>query len=305
MAPIDDLLIKRRRGALTAAEGRRLDTARRAAPEYDLALLAHDVFEADGSSQPDDAERLRRLVEGVERRMPRLPRASGRWRTLLRRLAPPLFVAGAAAASIGELTRPEPSAPLPSATPPLPTPSIRVGSAQPSAASPVASPAPPPPPLRPEAAKPEAAKPEIAPIARPIAPARTPPASPGSITSNPESAQSLFRRANRLRPVDWPAAAALYAEVVRRHPASNEAGVSEVALGKWSLAQGRSGDALEWFRAHLRRPPSALMAEALFGEASALESLGSHTEARAPWRQLLERYPASPYADVARQRLEP
>jgi TolA-binding protein len=120
-----------------------------------------------------------------------------------------------------------------------------------------------------------------------------------------ESAQSLFRRANRLRSVDWSAAAALYSELIKRYPSSNEAGVSEVALGKWSLAQGRSGDALEWFRAHLRRPPGALTAEALFGEARALESIGSHTAAQAPWRQLLERYPASPYADAARRRLAP
>lgn len=118
-----------------------------------------------------------------------------------------------------------------------------------------------------------------------------------------ESARTLFRRANALRRNDWPGAAALYTELIQRHPASNEAGISEVALGKWSLSQGRSGDALEWFRAYLRRAPGALTAEALFGEARALESIGSHAAARGPWRRLLDDYPASPYAHVARQRL--
>ena len=106
-----------------------------------------------------------------------------------------------------------------------------------------------------------------------------------------------------MRQSDWPAVASLYAELIRSYPASNEAGVSEVALGKWSLAQGRSGDALEWFRAYQRRAPGALAAEALFGEARALESIGSVGAARAPWRRLLETYPDSPYARVARQRL--
>jgi TolA-binding protein len=147
----------------------------------------------------------------------------------------------------------------------------------------------------------------------PIPPASTEPLSllrdpsPRAIASvdDAESARTLFRRANALRRNDWPRAAALYIEVIRRHPSSNEAGISEVALGKWSLSQGRSGDALEWFRAYQRRAPGALTAEALFGEARALESIGSHTAARGPWRRLLEAYPESAYANVARQRLRP
>jgi TolA-binding protein len=323
MEPLDDLLIKRRRGTLAAAERRRLESARRASPEYDLVLLAQGVFERDGSPDPADAERLRELAQAVERRFPAPGRAGARWRTLLRRLAPPLLLAGAAAASIGELIpRPQPavpsSAPAP-AHPPVPS----AGLASPSRAEPQ-PPKPEAPPAepsrlasrrelpRPEVPRPEVPRPELppdpprsAPDAQTLAQPSARAAHSAATASNPESAESLFRRANRLRSVDWSAAAALYAELIRRHPGSNEAGVSEVALGKWSLAQGRSGDALEWFRAHLRRPPGALTAEALFGEARALESIGSHRAARAPWRRLLERYPASPYADVARQRLAP
>jgi TolA-binding protein len=370
MAPLDDLLIKRRRGTLAAAERRRLDSARRASPEFDLVLLAHDVFERDGSPQPGDDERLRELALAVERAaLP--PRAAPRWRKLLRRIAPPLLFAGAAAASIGELMLPRPPA-APSAATPVPHAAPSLAPAAPHPAQLEPSPAE----LSPLGLRRDATRPDVShsEVSRPEAPHSGAPRSkalrsealhseaphsdashadvsrseashaeaprseaprseaarpslrsgpsPASVTrppvppsavaaqtvvtaSNAESAQSLFRRAKRLRPVDWPAAAELYAELIRRHPNSNEAGVSEVALGKWSLAQGRSGDALEWFRAHLRRPPGALTAEALFGEARALESIGSHAAARAPWRQLLERYPASLYAEVARQRLSP
>jgi TolA-binding protein len=326
MEPLDDLLIKRRRGTLVAAERRRLESARRASPEYDLVLLAQDVFDHDGAPQPADAERLRELVQAIERRLPPPPRASAPWRGLLRRLAPPLLLAGAAAASIGELApRSQPAAPTTSAQPssPLQPSPAQPSPAQPSPAQPSpAEPHPPelaPPPaqssrlrLRHEPSRPEIPRPPSqpeparpAPVARPLALPSTPAAEPVATAPDPGPAQSLFRRANRLRPVDWPAAAALYVELVRRYPSSNEAGVAEVALGKWSLAQGRSGDALEWFRAHLRRAPGALTAEALFGEARALESIGSDGEARGPWRRLLELYPTSPYANVARRRLAP
>jgi TolA-binding protein len=125
----------------------------------------------------------------------------------------------------------------------------------------------------------------------------------GPAANDTETAPALFRKANRLRHTDWLAAAATYTELIRRHPSSVEAGIAEVALGKWSLTQGRSGDSLEWFRAHQRRSGSALAAEALWGEAQALESLGSHAEAKGPWQRLLDAFPESPYAEVARQRL--
>lgn len=348
MAPLDDLLIKRRRGALTGAERRRLDNARRVSPEYDLALLAHDVFERDGEPQPGDAERLRALVEAVERELPRVPSASrGRWRSLLRRLAPPLFVAGAAAASVGELLPQKPAAPPAGASvesaPRLAPRALRAtrnaldvppGELEPASRAPEVAPSAPetarplPPPVPPpgDAARGREQVPskvarvpserEHAPSERepvpsdreraPSAPSRSMPGrQPEPAAAPDESAANLFRRANRLRAVDWPAAAALYVELVGRYPRSHEAGVAEVALGKWELSRGRSGDALEWFRAHQRRAPDALTAEALFGEARALESIGSHTEALGPWRRLLQLYPTSPYADVARRRLAP
>jgi TolA-binding protein len=339
METLDDLLIKRRRGALTAAEARRLDNALRASREYELALLAQDAFERDGEPGAGDAERLRELVDAIERRLPPARRVARGWRAPLR-VAVPVLIAGAAAAAVGmyRVGPIERAAPPRSAAALPPRSAIALPPREPSVVRP--SFAPPVQEIRESGEAPAQPAPEARPMRREALPSRraamrvkTLPAEathavspspamprdasavdaprvdaprvdapPGALSAE-DSAQSLFRRANRLRQSDWPAAARLYAELIHRHPTSNEAGVAQVALGKWSLAQGRSGDALEWFRAYQRRAPGALTAEALFGEARALESIGSVSAAREPWRRLLDTYPDSPYASVARQRL--
>ena len=62
MDTLDDLLIKRRRGALAAAEERRLEGALRASREYELALLAQDAFDRDGEPRAGDAAVLQDLA---------------------------------------------------------------------------------------------------------------------------------------------------------------------------------------------------------------------------------------------------
>jgi hypothetical protein len=363
MVTLDDLLIKRRRGTLSEVEARRLSAALRATREYELALLAGDVFEREGAAAPDDAQRLRALVANAERRFSNLPRAerppaaSRRWLSLVRvsawlspraflaRLSPrglralavaPVFVAAIAAASIegyrafealrdagttpapptaSAVSPPRKASPARLPAPPAPPEPAPAAPVPPSPSPPASIPrsAPAPAPARPRLIDPPPAqrRPSPAPSPRAATPASVPPSTAAlhpadapALDSDADTAEVLFRRANGLRHTDWLAAAAIYSELIRRHPASLEAGIAELALGKWSLAQGRSGDALEWFRAHQRRPQSALGAEALWGEARALESLGSHTAARAPWRALMDRYPDSPYAAVARERLE-
>jgi len=122
---------------------------------------------------------------------------------------------------------------------------------------------------------------------------------------NGESARALFRRATRLRQTDWEAAAALFEQLTLRHAESAEAGVAEMALGKHALAEGQPQQALRWFRAYQRRPAGELAAEALWGQARALESLGDSPRARELWRQLVEQYPGSAYAAAAREQLGP
>jgi TolA-binding protein len=299
MDTLDDLLIKRRRGTLGDAEERRLTAALRASSEYELALLAGDAFDREGAPAPGDPERLRQIVRAAERGRAGPPRRRFSSRALRALGVVPVFAAAMAAASIGGY-RFFQSPTQTSERPPAPLPTL---------------PAPPPPEPAPKApllelplerAQPQTPRrmaPRAAKASRPSRPQLTETEARPSEPSDAETAQSLFRRANTLRQVDWPAAAATYAELIRRYPASVEAGIAEVALGKWSLTQGRSGDALEWFRANQRRQRGPLAAEALWGEARALESLGSHAAAKGPWRQLLEQYPESPYAGVARERL--
>ncbi|HEU4583463.1 MAG TPA: tetratricopeptide repeat protein [Polyangiaceae bacterium] len=120
-----------------------------------------------------------------------------------------------------------------------------------------------------------------------------------------ESASALFRRANELRQNDWAAAAALYERLALRHTESREAGVAEMALGKHALAEGRALSAVQWFEAYQRRAGGELAAEAIWGEARALQSLGETVRARELWTRLIERYPASAYAAAAREQLGP
>ncbi len=407
MATLDDLLSKRRRGALSAAEERRLRVAVQSSSEYELSLLAGDAFDRDGAPAPGDAELVQRIALQVEQRWYQRFARRGLRKPLPLLVVVPVFLAGAAAASYGgyravqALTEaaalpasaafahgpsahpasvrpvavpaaPEHAAPTivepvavgalegrrgparhgpsrsvpPRATPrsrgdaELAEPSAReasvteratvAGSAVVSRRHPAhgeaastgvhalaaaASQ------IREPGALPERTSPTLLhagreasalETAREATPSRSEPDSaregeaPSEVTSvalDDASAAALFERARELRKRDWPAAASLYEQLISRHPASPEAGISEMALGKWSLARGRAQEALTWFRAHQRRPSSALAAEAIWGEAQALERLGMRALASGPWRRLIEQYPASPYARVARQQL--
>ena len=129
----------------------------------------------------------------------------------------------------------------------------------------------------------------------------------GPDTTGPdlESAPVLFRRANELRKSDWDAAAALYERLALRHTESREAGVAEMALGKHALSEGRALKAVQWFEAYQHREGGELAAEAIWGEARALQSLGETARARELWTRLIEQYPASAYAAAAREQLGP
>ncbi len=120
-----------------------------------------------------------------------------------------------------------------------------------------------------------------------------------------ESAPVLFRRASELRQSDWNGAAALYERLALRHTESREAGVAEMALGKHALAEGKALKAVQWFEAYQRREGGELVAEAIWGEARAQQSLGEMARARELWTRLIEQYPASAYAAAAREQLGP
>lgn len=393
MDTLDDLLSKRRRGALEAGEARRLDVALQSSREYLLALRAGDGFDAEGAAAPGDAELMRRLASEVEGRWFGRSGSSPRRRRVVPLASALLFAAGAAAASYGgyraldafglaSVAPPAPAAPravrleprektaaapvevMPARDGDVVLPNPRASSGESATATrdvreasrPTLEKASPgllavrarPAPTHVEAqvrrervdetereidpetatAEPEhrlerhraldggERDPEPSSSASPAVIARggnaarlvedprrereaSPPPQPHARFDSPAA---LFERAQRLRQSDWAAAEVLYWRITDEHPASHEAGVAEMVLGKRALATGHERDALIWFRAHERRPGTPLAAEALWGQARALEALGRRADARAVWRRLFERHPSSPYARVARQR---
>lgn len=119
------------------------------------------------------------------------------------------------------------------------------------------------------------------------------------------SAAELFSAANSARKSgDLSRAISGYEDLQRRYPQSREASVSHVSLGKLLIASGRAREAEQQFRAYLDAGDGALNEEALLGRADSLALLGKAQEEKRVWQRLLERYPASVYAERARKRLE-
>jgi hypothetical protein len=118
------------------------------------------------------------------------------------------------------------------------------------------------------------------------------------------TAASLFQEAGAARRAgDLARARALYAELEASFPGSNEARVSRVSLGKLFLLAGKAGDAEVAFAQYLRSGAADLREEALVGRADALKALGRNAEERNVRQELVRRYPASVYANRARERI--
>jgi len=99
-------------------------------------------------------------------------------------------------------------------------------------------------------------------------------------------------------------AIALYRRLQREFPASSEALVAAVPLGRLLLDRASPGAALTEFDRYLRGGAgSALVPEALYGRAQAQARLGDRDAERASWRRLLSDYPDSPYSALARRGL--
>jgi TolA-binding protein len=340
MTTLDDLLIKQRRGALSEAEARRLEIAMRSSSEFEIAARLGAALERDGRPQEGDEQLIESALGAVERARWGRP-SSAAARRLLRLAAVPVFIASVAAAAVGvqrflatPLAPTGPSAgvdrggrapegvatkavvPEAVVTEAVVTEAAPARSVEPrpqvAAAPPLArEPAPLAPPrartaLRQGARRRAATEPrEAVASATPVpVPVPVPPSGVGPAEATGESARAMFQRAGELRRSDWVRAEAVYGALIDRHPSSEEAGIAEMALAKHALEDGRALEALTWFRVHQRRTNSGLAPEAIWGEARALESRGQFEAARSAWQRLVERYPDSAYAAVARQRLE-
>jgi len=141
----------------------------------------------------------------------------------------------------------------------------------------------------------------------PATPSSDPETEPPAVEATaPPSAAEQFAKANTLRKSGRSQAAiAAYRQLQRQHPSSPEGRLSHVLLGRILLQQGAASAAYQQFSRYLRTSPNGSLAEeALNGEAAALRMSGRHTEERTVNRQLVERFPNSVYAKMARKRLE-
>jgi TolA-binding protein len=96
----------------------------------------------------------------------------------------------------------------------------------------------------------------------------------------------------------------IHRELVARFPNSREARVSHATVGQLLLDRGDASGALASFDAYRAGGAGPLDEPVIVGRASALERLGRTEEARNAWRNLLDAFPKSPYAQHARTRLE-
>jgi TolA-binding protein len=130
-------------------------------------------------------------------------------------------------------------------------------------------------------------------------------ASPTSASNPKGDAAALFSAAALARREgNAGKAVALLDSLQQRFPASREARSSDMTLGSLHLQRGAPAAALEHFGRYLRTAPRGeLASEALWGQAQALTALGRRSEAEARLRQLVERFPGSPYAAASRVKL--
>jgi TolA-binding protein len=289
-----DLVLRERRGALSRDERIRLDAHLSTCASCRLEQCVGADFDAVGAVRPGDDRLDAQLADAVARRLaaargerPRAPRRAAL-------AASVLLVAAGAAASTAWVRRDRPQ--------PAPAPPVAVAAAP---VVPIAQPNPAPEATNPallDALSPEpgAASPPAASSARAtMARAEPPPPSPLA----GEGAASLFESANTARRRNrFTEALSLYDELQRRYPASTEAHVSHVSLGRMLLERGLWADAVPQLDKYLAAG-GTLSPEALFGKARALDALGRRGDATATWQKLLAGYPESVYAPQARERL--
>jgi tetratricopeptide (TPR) repeat protein len=127
---------------------------------------------------------------------------------------------------------------------------------------------------------------------------------PRKAPDNSGGAAELFSEANAARRGgDLARARRTYAQLIERHPASDEAGLARVSLGKLLLAAGDARGAEREFRRYLAAGGGQLSEEALVGQAESLGRLKRVGDERAAWQRLLVTHPSSVYAGQAKQRL--
>ncbi len=312
-----DLIVRARRGELSASEEQRLKQCLRSSPTLRVAHLVGSDFDRVGEVEPGDDQQVRRFVADAMRRHTNARRGwRGPRRLVTGLLAVAFLLSGTTALGwwhgwvrLAFLSSPEVAASASAqgtAVPVAPPPRPRRPTAAPSADSSNK-----PEPEVPSVPPPSRARPEPESLARQRS--TTPRLQSGSrdgstaafasVESDSLTAEGLFSSANQARRAGQNARAiAMFQQLQTQFPSSAEAQLSRLSLGRVWLAQGRAQQALDQFSSYLATG-GPLTEEALLGRARALAALGRLDEERAAWRTLQGRFPNSVYKVQAEERL--
>jgi TolA-binding protein len=318
-----DLLAEARRRVLSRDEEARLEELVERSPEARIMHYAGWAFDRDSSAREGDDVLIAALASrAVERASkPVTIPVRRRKRPVVALLAAALAIASTAGAGVGVVyfvqtsERATEIAPR-AVAPQSPTKPLRRDTPQPSPAERTTASAasegpavfPPSEAISDPVPGPESPALRSAPSARVARTASPTPAPAQSTPAVPHgdalSARSLFAQANEQRLSGDPRGAiVLYQMLTERHPASPEAELAELSLGKLLLQAGDASGALTHFRR--ARSSGSLRSEALWGEADALKALGRTHEERQTLERLLALHPDGAYANAARKRLGP
>lgn len=137
------------------------------------------------------------------------------------------------------------------------------------------------------------------------APSPPPPLIAAHPAAPPDGASQLFQsESDARRRGNLAEVLSLHTQLTSRYPASREAQVSRMMVGRMLLDHGDAAGALSAFDAYLRNGGGDLREDALAGRAMALDRLGRSDEAVGAWGQLLDAYPGTAYGAHARARVE-
>jgi TolA-binding protein len=283
----EDLSVRARRDSLSVVEREAFERAVTASQTLAVAHRVGTDFDRIGIARSGDDELVSRVADAAVK-ISRAPnRTAFRRRSLFFALAAALTLAGSAAAWRGAFSRQAPS--LQGAS---------------SHASRVAANAPSLTPLAvASAAPPEGVKTPLSNSAIVSSAAPDPAHAAEPLPHAVSDAASLFREATAARhAADFGRARGLYWRLESEFPASPEAQLAHVSLGKVLLSMGRASEAEQQFAAYLRAG-GGLTEEALVGRAQSLAGLGRGDDERRVWETLMRKFPSSVYAVQARDRL--
>jgi TolA-binding protein len=318
----DDLLARARRAPLSEGEARRLRELLASSVESRLLYEAGCAFDREAPVQAGDDARLEQMLRQVEERADPTPRRQPQ--RLGRALATGLLLGTAAVAAVelgqavfmpghtGDVrTAAAPSVAPPArvAPPGVAVPSDLAQATAPSALAVVVS-APSARVVLPATGRPvaQADSAALAPVSTPLpaqVESREGAPSPAVGEGERPTAPQLFSLANRARVAgEVDSAISTYRRLELEYPHSSEAVTARLSLGMLYLQNGAPERALEQFNAYRAVAHGPALAEALFGEARALERLGRREDERERLRELLEKFPRSAYAAAARRRLD-